>query len=147
LLDHPLIEWLGEVDEPTKRDLMVHALALLLPIDWPEPFGMVFIEALACGSPVLTRPIGSAPELLRDGVTGYSSMDTDALVAAAKDVHRISRWGCRMYAKQRFDTHLMASQYIDIYQQLLENTHRRLPWAELPEVGHASADTAFEAYP
>jgi hypothetical protein len=52
-----------------------------------------------------------------------------------------------MYAKQRFDTHLMASQYIDIYQQLLENTHRRLPWAELPEVGHASADTAFEAYP
>lgn len=149
LLNHPLIEWLGEVDEPTKRDLMTHALALLLPIDWPEPFGMVFIEALACGAPVLTRPIGSAPELLEDGVTGYSSMDTDALVAAAKNIHRISRWGCRAYAKDRFDTRLMTSKYISVYQQLLEKAHRPLPWADLPEVGHvgdASGDPAYEAY-
>ena len=150
LLDHPLIEWLGEVDEPTKRELMVHALALLLPIDWPEPFGMVFIEALAWSPPCSPAPLARRPKLLRDGVTGYSSMDTDALVAAAKNVHRISRWGCRMYAKQRFDMRLMASQYIDIYQQLLEDADGLMPWAELPEVGHvglASADPAYEAYP
>ena len=72
LLDHPLVEWLGEVDEMGKRELMANALALILPINWPEPFGMVFIEALACGTPVLTCPLGSVPELLKDGVTGYS---------------------------------------------------------------------------
>lgn len=146
LLSHPLITWLGEVDELTKRELMAHALALLLPINWPEPFGMVFIEALACGTPVLSCPTGSVPELLEDGVTGYSSMDTDALVAAARDVHRISRRECRAYAKTRFDTCVMASKYIALYQQLRGSGPRALPWAELPQAGYDDADSAFESY-
>jgi glycosyltransferase involved in cell wall biosynthesis len=136
LLNHPLIEWLGEVDEAAKRDLMAHALALLMPIGWHEPFGMVFIEALACGTPVLTCPTGAAPELLEDGVTGYSSMDKEALVAAARSVSRISRQGCRDYALQRFDTRVMAAKYLAVYQQALGNERLLLPWArELPVVG------------
>jgi glycosyltransferase involved in cell wall biosynthesis len=144
LLDHPLIEWLGEVDEPTKRELLAHALALLMPIGWPEPFGMVFIEALACGTPVLTCPTGAAPELLEEGVTGYSSMDSEALAEAAQNIPRISRRGCRAYAQQRFDTRVMASKYLSVYQQVLETEHLLLPWArELPEADYAGIDAAY----
>lgn len=146
LLNHPLIEWLGEIDEAAKRDLMAHALALLMPIGWHEPFGMVFIEALACGAPVLTCPTGAAPELLEDGVTGYSSMDKETLVAAARNVSRISRRGCRDYALQRFDTRVMAAKYLDVYQQALGNERLLLPWArELPMVGLDDANGVNDA--
>ncbi len=144
LLNHPLIEWLGEVDESAKRELMAHATALLMPIGWPEPFGMVFIEALACGTPVLTCPTGAAPELLEDGVTGYTGRDIDALVAATRAIPRISRRKCRAYAKRRFDTRVMASSYLKVYQQLLESESQRSPWANLPEVGLNGSDPAFE---
>lgn len=143
LLDHPLIEWLGQVDEQEKRNLMVHALALLLPIDWPEPFGMVFIESLACGTPVLTCPSGSVSELLEDGVTGYIRADSDALVAAARDIHRLSRRGCRAYAKRRFDTHLMVSKYLNVYRQLLGYEQWRPPWAEWPEADYDNTGPAY----
>lgn len=146
LLDHPLIEWLGQVDEQAKRDLMAHALALLLPINWPEPFGMVFIEALACGTPVLTCPIGSVPELLEDSVTGYSSMDIDTLVAAAGNIHSVSRYGCRAYAKRRFDTRLMASKYVNVYQRLSARKPQLLPATDLPEVAFDSRSAIFEAH-
>lgn len=117
LLDHPLIEFLGELDETGKQALMGHALALLLPIDWPEPFGMVFIESLACGTPVLTCPVGSVPELLRDGVTGYACDTVDASVAAVKALPAISRADCRAYVKARFDIRQMALAYINVYAQ------------------------------
>ena len=115
LLDHPLVEFLGEVDEAGKRELMGGALALVLPIDWPEPFGMVFIEALACGTPILTCPRGSVPELLRDGVTGYACEGVDACVEAVKALADISRAGCRAYAKAHFDTRAMALAYLNVY--------------------------------
>jgi glycosyltransferase involved in cell wall biosynthesis len=118
LLDHPLIEFLGELDEQDKRELMGKALALLLPIDWPEPFGMVFIEALACGTPVITCPMGSVPELLLDGVTGSVRCTVDDLVAAVEQVHTVSREGCRRYAEQRFDTRRMALEYVNVYSQV-----------------------------
>jgi len=118
LLKHPLVEYLGQVDETAKRELMGKALALVLPIDWPEPFGMVFIEALACGTPVLTCPCGSVPELLRDGVTGYVRRSVKELAALVPELHAISRAGCRAYAKQRFDTRRMALDYINIYSQV-----------------------------
>ena len=127
LLDHPLIEWLGQVGEQEKRQLMANALALVLPIEWPEPFGMVFIEALACGTPVLTCPRGAAPELLTDGVTGYCSADLDALVAATRKIHRISRRGCRSYAQQRFDTQLMAAKYVRVYDQCMGRDYWPMP--------------------
>jgi glycosyltransferase involved in cell wall biosynthesis len=119
LLDHPLIEWVGEVDEMGKRELMGNALALILPIDWPEPFGMVFIESLACGTPVITCPRGSVPELLKDGVTGYSGCTADTLVEAVHKVRSISRIGCRRYAKRRFDMRRMALEYVNVYLKVL----------------------------
>jgi len=119
LMDHPLIEWLGEVDEPSKRELMGNALALLMPIDWPEPFGMAFIEALACGTPVITCPHGSVPEILRDGLTGFSGCTEDELVAAVKKLPFISRQACRTYARRRFDRRRMALDYMRVYTQVL----------------------------
>ena len=123
LLEDPLVEWLGEVDEAGKRELMANALALILPINWPEPFGMVFIEALACGTPVLTCPFGSVPELLMDGVTGYNGCTVEELVEAVGKVRRISREGCRSYVAGRFDSSRMASEYVDVYREL--RGHRR----------------------
>ena len=118
LLKHRLITWMGEVDEEGKKDLLSHALALLMPIDWPEPFGMAFIEALACGTPVITRNCGSVPELLKDGVTGYVADTADELVEAVHKVKRISRYTCRRYAEQRFDKLRMAKDYMRVYDQV-----------------------------
>jgi glycosyltransferase involved in cell wall biosynthesis len=118
MLDPPQIELLGELDEAGKQELLSSALALLLPIDWPEPFGMVFIEALACGTPVLTCPQGSVPELLCDGVTGYIRPTDGELAAAAQNVASISRAGCRAYVEQRFDIRRMASEYVHVYGNL-----------------------------
>ncbi|MGH2514246.1 MAG: glycosyltransferase family 4 protein [Ktedonobacterales bacterium] len=118
LLDHPLVEYLGQLDEASKRELMGKSLALVLPIDWPEPFGMVFIEALACGTPVLTCPSGSVPELLRDGVTGFNRRSARELAALVPALRSISRAGCRAYAKQRFDTRRMALEYVNIYSRV-----------------------------
>jgi glycosyltransferase involved in cell wall biosynthesis len=119
LMDHPLVEFLGILDEQGKRELMGNALALILPIDWPEPFGMVFIEALACGTPVLTCPCGSVPEILEDGLTGYIRNSVDELAEAALMIRdRISRYRCRKYAKRRFDVRRQALDYITIYNKV-----------------------------
>jgi glycosyltransferase involved in cell wall biosynthesis len=139
LLAHPLIEFLGELDEVGKRDLMGHALALLLPIDWPEPFGMVFIESLACGTPVLTCPLGSVPELLRDGVTGYACDTVDACVAAVQALPRIARAGCRAYAKARFDIRQMALAYVNVYAQA---QGRRRPFVDSIDPASAASEAA-----
>ena len=139
MLDHPLVEFLGEVDEAGKREVMGNALALLLPITWPEPFGMVFIESLACGTPILTCPYGSVPELLCDGVTGYARNTIGACVEATKALPYISRAGCRAYAKARFDTRRMALAYVNAYAKV---RGQKMPFAEseLP-----IATTAVEA--
>lgn len=118
LLDHPLVEWLGEVNEQEKRELMGNALALILPIDWPEPFGMVFVEALACGTPVITCPIGSVPEVLKDGLTGFSGCTVEELVDAVRKVRYISRRACRAYAERRFSSERMALDYLRVYAQV-----------------------------
>lgn len=122
LLEHPLIEFLGEQDEAGKREVLGHALALLAPINWPEPFGMVFIEALACGTPVLTCPCGSVPELLEDGVTGFIRRTDDELVAAVAQVAGISRRRVRHYAQERFDIRRMAREYLNLYALVQRRT-------------------------
>jgi glycosyltransferase involved in cell wall biosynthesis len=115
MLADPLITWLGPIGEEQKRDLLKNARALLLPIDWPEPFGMVFIEALACGTPVITRARGAVLELLEDGVTGYIRETEEELADAVRNIRGISRMGCRTYAQRRFDIRRMAMEYVNVY--------------------------------
>jgi glycosyltransferase involved in cell wall biosynthesis len=118
LLSSPGIEFIGEINEGEKQDFLGDALALLFPVDWPEPFGLVMIEALACGTPVIARPCGSVPEVLRQGVTGFMAMDLDDLVAAAGKIDQISRARCREEFDQRFTAQVMAAHYERIYYEL-----------------------------
>jgi glycosyltransferase involved in cell wall biosynthesis len=119
LMDHPLIEYLGEVDEYEKRRLMAGAYALAFPIDWPEPFGMVMIESIACGTPVLAMNRGSVPEVLRHGVSGLVGNSPDELIALAPQIGKLDRRACRAEAERRFSTHTMASSYEQIYHRVI----------------------------
>lgn len=134
LLDHPLVEFLGEVDDHRKGDLLAGALALLFPIDWPEPFGLVMIEALACGTPVIARRRGSVPEVLRHGVTGFICETEDEMVEAVARAATIQRARCRKEFERRFTVEVMAQRYLESYRALAG--FRRL--APRTAVGRAS---------
>ena len=120
LLDDPLVDFVGPLNERHKRELLRGARALLLPLEWPEPFGIVFIEALACGSPVLTRPYGAAPEVIQDGVTGYLRVTDDELADAVGELFALDRAACRRSAEERFNTSRMADDYVRVYERLVE---------------------------
>ncbi len=119
LLASPLVDFLGEIDEATKRELLAGARALLFPIDWPEPFGLVMLEAMASGTPVIARPCGSVPEVVVDGVTGYVRARFDDLVEAVRAVDRLDRRACRAAAAARFSVGLMTDRYEALYRRLL----------------------------
>jgi len=119
LFDHPLVEYLGEVDEAEKRRLLAGAYGLLFPIDWPEPFGMVQIEALACGTPVLAMNRGAVPELLRHGVTALIGNSVDELVALAPRLSALDRRTCRREAERRFSASVMADGYEQVYARVI----------------------------
>src|SRR5690606_4233872 len=125
LLDHPLVEHIGEADEREKTELLGNARALLFPIDWPEPFGRVLIAALPCGTPVIAFRQGSVPEVLEDGVTGYIVEDMEQAVQAALRVEQLSRARCRMEFERRFTATSMATAYERIYETLVRS--RPLP--------------------
>ena len=118
LLDDPLIEFLGEIDEAAKPDFLGRAMALLFPIDWPEPFGLVIIEAMACGTPVIARPCGSVPELVEAGRTGFVVDTLDELVDAVKRVRTIDRAACRRHVEAHFSVERMVDDYGSIYRSL-----------------------------
>jgi glycosyltransferase involved in cell wall biosynthesis len=120
LLDPPRVEYIGEVDDARKQELLGGARALLLPIDWPEPFGLTFIEALACGTPVITRPCGSAPEIVRPGTNGILATDVESLARAIGEVDRIDRRACRADFEERFTVERMADDYEVVYRRILE---------------------------
>jgi len=122
-VDGKFIEYVGEISENEKSDFLGKALALVFPIDWPEPFGLVVIEALTCGTPVLARPCGSVPELLQDGVTGFISSDIRVLASRVKDIGNIDRKDCREWAKNRFSLQRMTEDYIDVYRQIAAQRH------------------------
>jgi len=125
LLDHPLVEYVGEVGDERKGDLLRGARALLCPIDWPEPFGLILIEALACGTPVVARRRGSIPEVIRDGVTGLVG-DTDAdLVSAVRQVAALDRRACRAEFDRRFTVATMARQYVEVYEAVHARSRAR----------------------
>src|SRR5438132_6688565 len=116
LLDHPLVEFLGEVDDRTKAALLADAAALLFPVDWPEPFGLVLIEALACGTPVIARRRGSVPEIIADGVTGFLCESEADMIAATTRVERLSRAACRREFEERFTVRTMVDAYLRVYE-------------------------------
>lgn len=146
LLDHPLVEYLGEVTDAEKCDLLGNAVAVLCTYDWPEPFGIVLIEALACGTPVLAYRCGSIPEIIEDGVTGFICDDLDGMVAAIDRLPLIRRQRCRDSFKTRFTVERMVQDYLAIYQRMAAAVrpmvhmngrssrllnHRRMPPKEL----------------
>ena len=118
-LSHPLVEYLGEIGEQEKNDFIGNARALLFPIDWPEPFGLVVIEALACGTPVIGYACGSVPEILRHGIDGFIAHDQEQAIAMARDIGQIARADCRESFEQRFSAATMASRYLDVYRALM----------------------------
>ena len=126
MLNDPLIEYIGEINDAQKPDFLGNAAALLFPIDWPEPFGLVMIEAMACGTPVVGYGCGSAPEVIDDGVTGYIVSDEDAAVAAVRSIENLDRREVRRRFDRRFSATAMARGYLDVYADRLA----RSPFAE-----------------
>ena len=120
LINLPGVEYVGEVGAADKAELLGGASALLFPIHWPEPFGLVMAEALACGTPVIGFPCGSVPEVIEDGVTGFVVPDEDGMVRAIERVHEIERSRCRWAAELRFSPTAMADRYEDVYRRLIE---------------------------
>ena len=120
-VDGSLIEYIGEVDFAQKVSLYQNAAVLLVPISWEEPFGLVMIEALACGTPVIAFMMGAAPEIIVDGQVGFLVTNVDEMAAAVKNISKISPWKCREHVERNFDTKLMADRYIELYQKTLEN--------------------------
>jgi len=120
LLCRPGVEFIGEIGEDAKSEFLGNAAALLFPIDWPEPFGLVMIEAMACGTPVVAYRRGSVPEVIDDGVTGLVVEGVDEAVAAVPAALRLDRRKCRETAERRFGATRMAQDYCDIYRLLGE---------------------------
>jgi glycosyltransferase involved in cell wall biosynthesis len=116
LLRHPLVEWVGEQDDQGKAQLLEHALALLAPIDWDEPFGIVIIEALAAGTPVISRPRGSLPEIMRHGEHGFLVWTEDEMVECCRRVQEIDRHACRRWVLEQFTVERMADGYERAYR-------------------------------
>jgi glycosyltransferase involved in cell wall biosynthesis len=123
LLSLPGVEYVGEITEKEKGEFLGNALALLFPVDWPEPFGLAMIEALACGTPVIARPCGSVPEVIRDGVTGLLANDVEGLVSAVERVSGLSRATCRADFESRFTVEMMATNYERAFRRILALRH------------------------
>ena len=115
---HPNVEFLGEINEHDKARFLGDAAALLFPIDWPEPFGLVMIEAMACGTPVIAFRRGSVPEILEDGTSGFIVDTIGQGVAAAEQVAYLDRASVRATFERRFTVERMAEEYVDIYRRL-----------------------------
>ncbi|MGH7793951.1 MAG: glycosyltransferase family 4 protein [Candidatus Binatia bacterium] len=121
LLDDPIVECIGEVGEPEKQQLLANAYALLFPIDWPEPFGLVLIEAMACGTPVIAYRCGSVPEIVEEGVTGFIVDNLCDAVQAVAEARHLDRALCRSRFEERFSAGRMVEDYLKIYDRLLKD--------------------------
>ena len=119
LLADPLIEFIGEIGDAQKSEFLGGAEALLFPIDWPEPFGLVMIEAMACGTPVVAWRCGSTPEVIEPGLTGFL-VETDAEAdAAVLKARQLDRRNVRRRFELRFSSGAMARRYVDLFEQRL----------------------------
>jgi len=120
LIDHPLIEFIGEISDHDKSDFLSGAIGLLVPIDWPEPFGLVMIEAMACGTPVIAYNRGSVPEIIDEGLTGFVVEDEISAVAAVGRLSNLNRDAIRKQFETRFTARRMALDYLAAYRGLME---------------------------
>ena len=127
LLDDPLVEFIGEIDDARKGDFLGNAMALLFPIDWPEPFGLVMIEAMSTGTPVIAWGNGSVPEVLDDGVTGVLVDSAEAGARAVETVRRMDRHAVRQRFEARFTASRMANRYLAAYDQILHRGSTLVP--------------------
>ena len=119
LLEAPLVEFMDEIGDSAKGEFLGQARALLFPIDWPEPFGLVMIEAMACGTPVIAYPAGAVPEIVEEGSTGFLATNTDEAVQAVSRLGELDRSAIRGRFEERFSARRMARDYVEIYRQLV----------------------------
>jgi glycosyltransferase involved in cell wall biosynthesis len=126
LLQGPLVEFIGEIGDADKADFLGNARALLFPIDWPEPFGLVMIEAFACGTPVIAWNRGSVPEVVDDGVTGFIVDSEEDALAAIERLDTLDRRRVRAVYERRFTATTMARSYLDVYTRLIAR-HANIP--------------------
>jgi glycosyltransferase involved in cell wall biosynthesis len=120
LMEDPNVEFIGEIGEHEKDNFLGNAYAYLFPIDWPEPFGLTMIEAMACGTPTIAFNCGAVPEVMQEGLTGFIVDDMDQAVAAVEKVASIERSACRNVFEKKFTATRMAERYVDLYQSMLD---------------------------
>jgi glycosyltransferase involved in cell wall biosynthesis len=121
LLRDSLVEFVGEIGEGEKDEFLGNAYALLFPIDWPEPFGLVMIEAMACGTPVIAYRSGAVPEVMEEGHTGFIVKELEDAVEAVRRVPRLSRARCREVFEKRFTAARMATDYLQVYKRIIKH--------------------------
>jgi len=134
ILGNPLVDYIGEISDRDKSEFLSGAITLLVPIDWPEPFGLVMIEAMACGTPVIAFNRGSAPEVVDDGITGFIVEDVGGAIGAVDRLGHLSRERVRRRFEERFTVRRMAQDYLSVYRSLMTVTepHLRLVADEAP---------------
>jgi glycosyltransferase involved in cell wall biosynthesis len=120
MLGEPSVEFLGEISEPQKNELLGQAYALMFPIGWPEPFGLAMIEAMACGTPVIAYPCGSVPEVVDEGKTGFIVSSEEEALKALERIESLNRMACRRVFEERFSADRMAREYTAVYSCLCE---------------------------
>ncbi|GAB1718022.1 MAG: glycosyl transferase, group 1 [Nitrobacter sp.] len=126
MMSHPLVDYIGEISDREKPDFLSGAIGLLLPINWPEPFGLVMIEAMACGTPVIAYNHGSVAEIVEDGRTGFIVEDEISAVAAVSRLASLDRVAIREEFEARFTARRMALDYLDAYHELIEAATPRI---------------------
>ena len=139
LIDGTNIEYIGEITDDQKAPFLSAAIALLVPIDWPEPFGLVMIEAMACGTPVIAFNRGSVPEIIEDGLTGFIVEDEKGAIGVTYRLSELSRTAIRRRFEQRFTARRMAQDYLAVYRSLMDESVPRLRLVsnESPAIQHA----------
>jgi len=134
MLRSPKVDYIGEITDQEKSDFLSGAIALLVPIDWPEPFGLVMIEAMACGTPVVAFNRGSVPEVVDDGLTGFIVEDETSAIGAVDRLGHLSREKIRRRFEERFTARRMAQDYLGVYRSLMASVapHLRLVTEDAP---------------
>jgi glycosyltransferase involved in cell wall biosynthesis len=126
LRDCSIAEWVGEISDRQKDEFLGNAYALLFPIDWPEPFGLVMIEAMACGTPVIAYEGGAVAEVIEQGRTGFIVTELEDAIDAVRRVPDLSRARCREVFEKRFTVTRMARDYVKVYMRIVDHRMREL---------------------